>query len=312
MGKQMKGLEMRLRSSVERLAAGHREPGTQEHAAAADWIAGELRAAGFEVDIEEVSSNGQRCRNVICRPWPAEGTGSLVVVGAHYDTAPGTPGADDNASAVAALLEIARHIGSLARPRGRSVQLVAYDLEEYGFVGSQIHARNLRSAAAPVDLMICLEMLGFTAPTQELPSFLEGRREIGDFIGLCANERTAGPLSIVDRAFRSDAALPLETLVVPGEGQLFPESRLSDHSSFWDEGFPALPVTDTSFLRNPHYHLPSDTPETLDFPFLARVTAALQRATEDLLGADPEKGATLISPGKRVPPRSARRSDMEG
>lgn len=282
----LEDLALRLRRSVERLAGGPRQPGTAAHRAAADWIGERFREAGLTVADEAGDEGGQAVRNVLAGFRPAGGAGARIVIGAHYDSAPGTPGADDNASAVAALLELADHLGRRG-PGRRPVELVAYDLEEYGFVGSRRHARDLRAAGTSVELMISLEMLGFTAPSQGLPPFLAGRREVGDFIGLVANEAAAGPFAVVEAACRRDPDLPVESLVLPGTGTDFPEARLSDHASFWDEGFPAMMVTDTSFLRNPHYHMPSDRPETLDYPFLARVTTAMCRALDDLVSAPP-------------------------
>ncbi len=272
----------RQRARVEDLCADTREPGTRGHQRACESIAAEFARLGFETTVERAKIDGERCANVLARSGAADGP--FVVFGAHYDTQPGTPGADDNASAVAALLEIARHVAERPAPgRGRLV-LAAYDLEEYGFGGSRLHARSLRQREHEVEIMASLEMLGFTSPAQGLPDFLAGRRSVGDFIGLCSSEASAGPLEAIEEAFRSDPDLPVETLLLPGTGRGFPIARLSDHSSFWDAGFPALMVTDTSFLRNPHYHLSSDRPETLDYPFLARVTAALARSVDRLLG----------------------------
>ena len=132
--------------------------------------------------------------------------------------------------------------------------------------------------------MISLEMLGFTAPHQPLPPHLVGKYpSVGNFIGVCGNEASQGLLRVVTEAMKTVEGLPVEFIAVPGNGEVLPPIRLSDHSSFWDRGYQALMITDTAFFRNPHYHRTSDTPQTLDYPFLARVTAGVCQAVWQLL-----------------------------
>jgi Zn-dependent M28 family amino/carboxypeptidase len=199
---------------------------------------------------------------------------------AHYDTKPGTPGADDNASAVAAMLEIARLLG-----RGRferTLQFVGFTLEEYGYQGSRRFARQARREGRQIVGVLDLEMVGFTSPRQRLPHGVRGRRT-GDFIGVVGNKRSRSLVeAFVTSARGTVPALPVETLVVKWNGHFLPIVRLSDHAPFWDAGFPAVMITDTAFLRNPHYHQPSDTLDTLDFPFLTQVAAATVAAAADL------------------------------
>jgi hypothetical protein len=107
--------------------------------------------------------------------------------------------------------------------------------------------------------------------------------DVGNFIGVVGNEASADLLRVVTAALKGVPGLPVEYLAVPGNGLALPETRLSDHSSFWDAGLPALMLTDTSFLRNPHYHRASDTPDTLDYEFLARVTQGVCAAALQLL-----------------------------
>jgi Zn-dependent M28 family amino/carboxypeptidase len=218
--------------------------------------------------------------NVLTEPLPDDPELPLVIVGAHYDSAPGSPGADDNASAVAALLEIAMPMRPLIQEHAGDmtarVQFVAYDLEEAGLLGSWRHAQRLRQHHTDVRGMISLEMLGYTDQrpgSQQMPPMLAGGYpDVGDFIGVVANEASRNLYDIILAGLRGVRGLPVEGLIAPGTGRVLPESRLSDHSSFWDFGFPALMITDTSFYRNPHYHEASDTPDTLDYPFLAKVT----------------------------------------
>jgi Zn-dependent M28 family amino/carboxypeptidase len=218
----------------------------------------------------------------------------LVVVGAHYDSVPGTPGADDNASAVAALLELASwirpHLGSSGSRFGQ-LELVAYDLEEYGFIGSFVHSREIQRTGIPVRGMISLEMLAYTDQrphSQRLPPHLAKHYpNVGNFIGVCGNEASRSLVQTVTQAMQSVPGLPVESITVPGKGEVLPEVRLSDHSSFWDRDYPALMITDTSFMRNPHYHQPSDKPETLDYSFLAKVTAGVCGAVRQILQSEP-------------------------
>src|SRR5262249_17746814 len=190
----------------------------------------------------------------------------------------------------AALLELASWVRPRLAEEGpwhARLQLAAYDLEEYGLVGSDLHSGAIERAGGELRGMVSLEMLGCTdgrPGSQRLPPLVAGLYpDIGNFIGVVGNEASAGLLRVVAGALKGVPGLPVEFIAVPGDGQVLPETRLSDHSSFWDRGYPALMVTDTSFLRNPHYHQPSDTPDTLDYPFLARVTAGVCEAVRRLL-----------------------------
>jgi Zn-dependent M28 family amino/carboxypeptidase len=238
-----------------------------------------MKAAGFTVTRDEGNtSEGFRFTNLLTEPLPADTHLPLFVVAAHYDSIATSPGADDNASGLATLIELARWI----RPRldaascKSRLQLAAYDLEELGCLGSAEHARQLKVAGTSVVGMISLEMLGYCdrrPGSQQLPPALVGHYpSTGDFIGVVGTEASDMLLRTVVRAMKSVPGLPVESMAIPGDGTILPQTRLSDHSSFWDQGFPALMVTDTSFFRNPHYHQESDLPETLDYAFLAHVT----------------------------------------
>ena len=189
------------------------------------------------------------------------GGSAYYVVGAHYDTVPSTPGADDNASAVAVMLELARRLRQ-ARLKA-PVLFAAFTLEEppaylTGHQGSRTFVRNCRSRGDRVLGAIILEMVGYTAPRQHYP-FLPrwpGYPGQGDFIGIIANWRSLHLGRAVLRGFRKNKRLPAESLFLPFDGRILPETRLSDHASFWDAALPALMVTDTAFFRNPNYHLP--------------------------------------------------------
>jgi Zn-dependent M28 family amino/carboxypeptidase len=203
-----------------------------------------------------------------------------TLVGAHYDGPLQSIGADDNASGVAALLELAQRWA--VRPPRRPVWLVAFDQEEWGMVGSGVLARELREAGLRLQLMVSLEMLAFTSEEQSYPH--EAMRAVygnrGDFIALVANAGSALMLPGLARAMGRHVST--KVLPVPDGGRAIPDVRLSDHSPFWDAGYNALMVTDTSFMRNPHYHQMSDTIDTLDLPFLAAVVEGLDEALSAL------------------------------
>jgi Zn-dependent M28 family amino/carboxypeptidase len=286
---ELRQLEEQLRRHVDVLARLPRVPDSSAHRDAQRYIGDQLTAAGFEVNSASYSISGNRCTNLIAHQPADQAKRPLVVIGAHYDTVNGSPGADDNASAVAALLELARWIGPRLATAGLTgrLQLVAYDLEEYGYIGSSIHSREIEKAGLSLRGMISLEMLGYTDQrpgSQRLPPHLAGLYpDVGNFIGICGNEASQAMLDTVVAAMKSIEDLPVESIAVPGRGETLPPVRLSDHCSFWDRGYQALMITDTSFMRNPHYHTPGDTPETLDYPFLAKVTAGVCEAVWRLL-----------------------------
>ena len=276
-----------LRQHVRRLASEPRPAGSAAHLRAREYVADHLARAGFAVEHAPFRADGLPPGvNLLTRPLPERPDLPLLLVAAHYDSAPGTPGADDNASAVAALLELAAWARPLldgAGPRAR-LQLAAYDQEEDGLAGSRAHSGEV---AGPLLGMLSLEMLGYADArpgSQRLPPHLTGLYpDTADFIGVVGSQASRGLVQAVAGAMKGAEGLKVEALAVPGNGEQLPESRQSDHASFWDRGLPALMVTDTSFFRNPHYHRPSDTPDTLDYAFLARVTAGLRLAVRQLV-----------------------------
>lgn len=200
-----------------------------------------------------------------------------ILIGAHYDAVPGTPGADDNATGVAALLELARRFA--AEPLNYPVRIVAFDMEEYGMLGSSQYAADLQQQQQPLRLMLSLEMLGYcdsTPGSQRYPAGLQYfYPNRGNFIALVGNLSTIPDLIHFSRSIRK-AGTPSEWLPVPNRGLIVPQTRLSDHSPFWDRGYRAMMVTDTAFMRNPHYHKMSDRIETLDLGFLSGVLQGLE------------------------------------
>ncbi len=252
---------------------------------AQDYIAADFAKAGLEVEEQAYDYRGRRVANLIARP-PGAAAGDTTIIGAHYDTVPGTPGADDNASAVAVLLETARRVRQPPCP----LAFIAFTLEEppahtSRWQGSRAYLRSIRrQGRRDLKAAIVLEMVGYTAPKQHYPWAVRwlGYPAEGNYIGLIGDGRSRHLVRTVERGFRQNPGLPVETLCVPLRGWLLPATRLSDHASFWDRGIPALLVSDTAFFRNHHYHLPSDRLETLDFAFMAQLVRSLELAVAEL------------------------------
>ena len=269
-----------LRRTLESIV-GERSPfsGQRHLTAVESFIEKELASYSLSVESDYFSYRGKNFRNIIGRQ-SAQRAGSLTILGAHFDSVQGTPGADDNASGVAVLLEAAR---LLARVRvGSQVLFCAFNLEELNMIGSGYFAKKLKSGGAKVDAMISLEMVGYTDSrpgSQKYPFGLKAfYPDRGDFIGVIGNWNSSLLLRRFTRQMRQVRGLPVETLSVPGNGGLIPAVRLSDHAPFWDAGYPALMITDTSFFRNPHYHGSTDTLETLNLDFMAKVCEGVIRA----------------------------------
>jgi len=227
---------------------------------------------GLRVEDDWFSYMGGNYRNIIGHLDGSE-KGNALVVGAHIDTVALTPGADDNASGVAALLEAARIVAYSGSRR--PIKFLAFNLEEWNMIGSAHYAKKLRKENVILQGMLSLEMVGFTTMKpggQHYPLGLKAfYPDIGNFIGLIGNRVSRSLLKQVAEIMKQVPTLPVETLTTPWNGWWIPATRLSDHSSFWDQGYSALLVTDTAFLRNPHYHQPTDTIDTLDLNFLEKV-----------------------------------------
>lgn len=284
----------RLRRHVSHLAATPRPSGSQVLATLREDVAGVLRESGWIVEFVPFvvpDSAGAEFQgvNLIAQHGQHRWTGRpRFCLGAHLDSRAETPGADDNASAVAALLEIARLLPE--RWPGEApleLELAAFDLEECGMLGGADRARACREQQIDLRGMVSLEMLGYSndAPgSQKLPELLRGiYPDVGNFIAAIGNQNSSLLLSRFRSGLSSIPGLPVETLSVPDNGNPLQASRLSDHSPFWDAGFPALMITDTAFLRNPHYHQATDTVETLNFEFLRKVTEGCLSAVIELL-----------------------------
>ena len=250
------------------------------------YIVDELKAAGAAVSTQDIVVGGRTYQNVIARFGPA--TGALLVVGAHYDSYNLTPGADDNASAVAGLLELARLLAA-GPPPTRSIELVAYAFEENprpsnADMGSAWHVRAIRDARREVSLMLSLEMIGYftDAPNSQrfpAPGLSALYPDRGDFIALVGKLSDFGVMRRVKAAMSGATSLPVYSINSP---RSIPGIENSDHVNFWDANYPAMMVTDTAYLRNRNYHGPNDTWETLDYKRMAQVVQAVLAVTRQM------------------------------
>jgi Zn-dependent M28 family amino/carboxypeptidase len=258
---------------------------------AADFIAKTFREFGYAPEVHPVPVHGREFRNLIAtRPGRSP---ERVLVIAHYDTVEISPGADDNASGVAVLLELAR-LFQTTRPE-RTLQFVAVALEEpesmarpgvHSLRGSRALAAHARNRGWKIAGAVVLESVAYAddAIPQNVPDGTPvATPERGDFLAVVGNEASQGLVeAFIDATARRGVPLPCVPLVVPGRGESLPDTRRSDHASFWDRGYPAIMLTDTANFRNPHYHAETDTLETLNLEFAARVcraTAALVAKT---------------------------------
>ena len=267
------------------MMVGERSPhsGAQHLAAVEKFIKAEFKSYGLDAESDSFSYADEIFHNIVARLGMPR-SDPVIILGAHFDTVVGTPGADDNASGVAVLLETARLLSqlNLATP----VLFCAFNLEELNMIGSTAFARKFKAAGMEVEVMISLEMVGYTDSrpgSQKLPVGL-GRfyPDRGDFIGVVGNWQSNLPLHKFATGMLQVSSFHVETLSVPGKGMLLPAVRLSDHAPFWDLGYPALMITDTSFYRNPHYHGSTDSIETLDIDFMAKVCEGVVRGLSAL------------------------------
>lgn len=285
---------MRLKADVEYLAStlGERNTATiGKLDQAAAFIEQRFRKLGYEVRIQkfDVPFEGmtRQVRNIEAILWGS--SEECIVVGAHYDSPLGSPGADDNASGVAGLLEMAR---ALERNHGkRAVRFVAFVNEEppyfrTAFMGSYVYAMDLAEVRrANVACMISLECLGLYSDergSQTFPfpmGFFYSHR--GDFLSFVSNFASSDVMKKGVMAFRAATDLPAEGARAP---EVLPGIGWSDHWAFWEAGYPAFMVTDTALFRNRHYHQPGDTPEMLDYGRMAKSVTGMNAVLRSLLG----------------------------
>ncbi len=255
-------------------------------AAAGEFVADQLATLGLRVERHAFRFRGRRYHNVAGTLRAPDVDRPHVLIGAHFDTVSGTPGADDNASGVAAMLETARLLAEIELDA--VVEFLGFNLEEpQGLtyrVGSRAYAADARRRGVRYGGAFVLEMVGYTDSakgSQSVPVLLFWKRvpKTGTFLTATGHRRSARLLRrFVDAARTAVPDLQVVTFRTPFKGWLVPDTRLSDNASFWDAGYPALMLTDTAYLRNPNYHRFTDGIGTLDFGFMAKVTDAVAAA----------------------------------
>jgi hypothetical protein len=257
--------------------------------AVARYLETTLESLGYSVGRQVFTADGKPVRNIDVTIEPPAGRSDpeVVVVGAHYDSAPGTPGANDNATGAAAVLELARLLRDLTGVSGKRIRLVLFVNEEPPYfmteaMGSLTYARALAARKERVVAMYSLETIGFysSAPgSQSYPApFGMMFPDRGDFVAFVGMLGSRPLLQETIRSFRSHTSFPTIGGVAP---RAVPGIAWSDHWAFAEHGFQALMVTDTAPFRYPHYHEPTDTPDKIDAEKLARVVKGMERVVRD-------------------------------
>ena len=279
-----KALETHVRALCRFAPRDSDHPANLERAAA--YVYGELHKAGGRVTSQTFQADGRSYRNVLATFGPESRT--RVIVGAHYDAFDAAPGADDNASGVAALIEVARLLGGASEELPAlklQVDLAAYALEEPPYfrselMGSAMHAKWLKGSGVEVKAMLCLESIGYysDAPgSQRLPHpmlrFLYPTR--ANFVAVVGQWNAGSLVRRVKESMTAAGDLPVRSIDAPSS---LAGVDFSDHLSFWREGYPAVMITGTAFYRNDRYHTAGDTPDTLDYVRLAKATRGVANA----------------------------------
>jgi Zn-dependent M28 family amino/carboxypeptidase len=250
------------------------------------YIKDNLTKLGYEVKSQEYVVQMRKVRNLIGEIPGGSRAKEIVVIGAHYDTVYDCPGADDNTSGVAALLELARLLKD-SHP-ARTVRLVAFVNEEPPWfltedMGSLVYAEQARKLKENIVAAISLETIGMYSDAEGSQQYPAGFKSLypskGNFIAFIGDLGSRGLVRDAVRSFRATTRFPSEGSAAPAA---IPGVGWSDHWSFWQEGYPAIMVTDTAPFRNPNYHQPTDKPDTLDYERMARVVHGLVGVVKDL------------------------------
>jgi hypothetical protein len=282
-------LVVELRSSVEHLSTkiGERNADKKwELADAADWLHSELEGAGYAVERQGYEASGIAAQNLIVDLGGGALRDQILVFGAHYDSAAGSPGADDNASGVAAVLALARRFRQ-TRPT-RTVRFALFSLEEPPHfqkesMGSLVHARTSAQRGEKIMAMLSIESIGFYTDengSQRYPESVASRYPTtGNFLAIIGNPESSALVEGVAATLRERGSMPVEGATMSED-----VAGWSDHWSFWQIGVAAAMVTDTAPFRNPHYHKSTDTADKLDYERMARVVAGLEHVVAEIGG----------------------------
>jgi Zn-dependent M28 family amino/carboxypeptidase len=246
-------------------------------------ISDQFTSFGYSVTTQPFVFDGNTYHNIIAELSGGSSPETLLIVGAHYDSVRTTPGADDNASGVAGLLGLARSLAGAQTKR--TVRFVAFALEEWPVyrssnMASYRYAHSLKEKNELVEGMICLEMIGYFCDRDgcqhyPIPFMNRVYPRAGNFIGMVGNMRSKSFTERIAKYFQQGTNLPVVTLNAPA---IMVGIDFSDHWSFGKLGYDALMVTDTAFYRNPHYHKPTDLPDTLDYARMSNVVEGLAAA----------------------------------
>jgi Zn-dependent M28 family amino/carboxypeptidase len=276
-------LSTRLRRHVEELADRIGPRSTVKYAAlrqAAQYIENSLTDAGYAVRRQVFAAHGRDVWNIDAELAGRRDPARIVVVGAHYDTLSNSPGANDNGSGVAAMLELARLHHSTAP--GATVRFAAFVNEEPPHfqtetMGSLVYARRCRARGERVDAMFSLETIGYYTSergSQRYPPPLHLLfPSVGNFLAMVGNFQSRKLVSSAMSAFREASSLPVVGSPAP---ESLPGVAWSDHWAFWQQGYPAIMLTDTAPFRYPHYHTSEDTPDKIDYEQLALVVIGMR------------------------------------
>jgi hypothetical protein len=287
-------LAERLRAHVTAIASTEHNTATPAKLeAAARYIEDTLHTEGYRVGRQEYEAGKHKVRNIevsVANVAPHARPARIFIIGAHYDSAPGAPGANDNGSGTAAVLELARLLKNLRPSPGTEVKFVFFVNEEPPYfmgeeMGSMQHARKLHAEGQKVEAALILETIGYYSNarrSQKLPSGLEGRYpDTGNFIAFVGTLASSRLVQDSLAAFRNVSDFPAHGLAAPAYVQ---GVTLSDHSSYNRFGYPAIMITDTAFMRYPYYHTAEDTPDKIDYQSTARVVSGLARTIMALAG----------------------------
>jgi Zn-dependent M28 family amino/carboxypeptidase len=254
---------------------------------AADYIYQEFSKLGCQPELQTFTADGKEYKNIIASFGKMDG--ERVIIGAHYDVCGDQPGADDNASAVAGLLETARLLYARKPALNYRIDFVAYSLEEPPYfatehMGSAVHARYLHDNHIPVKAMICYEMIGYFSDkpnSQQFPDAALSKiyPNKGNFIIVVGRQGQEKFTRNIQALMKTNSSIDVQSIVFPYAEGL---AGLSDHRNYWKYNYPAVMINDTSFLRNPHYHKKTDTIDTLDFNKMAEVVKGVYAAATQL------------------------------
>ena len=261
-------------------------------AAARDYIAGQFEASGYEVEFQSYEFDGDDYANIEVTRAGNRLADEIILVGAHYDAVVGAPGANDNGSGVAVLLELAHRFSKVELPS--TLRFVAFVNEEpphftTGSMGSEVYARRAARQGENIVAMFALETIGYyrDAPGSQYypPPLNFFYPNQGNFIAFVGNLGSRALLTRSLHAFRQHARFPSEGIAAPA---IIPGVDWSDHRSFWKQGYPAVMITDTAPYRYPHYHSSQDTPDKVDYDRMVYVIDGLVKMLEALARGERE------------------------